>query len=93
VEGDDVAEGAVYRDAEGDVPLSRRPKEVLEFREGNVVVKLATGPDDRAHEVARTTWTDVGGHVVFHFDAADARGATTYEIVERSPDRLVIERR
>ena len=93
VDGDDVAAGAVYRDEAGDVPLSRRPKELLEFLAGNVVVKHATGPDDRAREVDRATWTEEGGRIVFEFSHPDAGGATRYEIVERAPERLVIERR
>jgi hypothetical protein len=92
VDGDDVAQGAVYRDAEGDVPLSRRPKELLEFADDGTVRKLATGADDRAHEVARATWRDEGGHVVFHFPDADARGGNAYRIVEHQADRIVIHR-
>jgi hypothetical protein len=93
VDGDDVAAGAVYRDEAGDIPLSRRPRELLEFLAGNVVVKHATGADDRAREVDRTTWTESGDRIVFEFSHPDARGATRYEIVERSADRLVVERR
>jgi hypothetical protein len=93
VDGDDVDGGAVYRDAEGDIAPSRRPKELLEFLAGNVVVKHATGPDDRAREVDRTTWAEDGGHIVFRFSTPDARGATRYQIVGRTPDHLVIERR
>jgi hypothetical protein len=92
VDGDDVAAGAVYRDADGDIPLSRRPKELLEFLADNVVVKHATGADDRAREVDRTTWSEEGGRIVFRFSGQDARGATRYEVVERTEDRLVIER-
>jgi len=86
VDGDDTAAGAVFRDETGDVPLSRRPRELLVFDANGTVRKLATGPDDRAQEVGRTTWRDDGGRVRFRFDA------TTYEIVEQSPDRLVIRR-
>lgn len=93
VDGDDVDAGAVYRDESGDIPLSRRPRELLEFLPGNVVVKHATGADDRAHEVDRTTWTDDGGHIVFRFSSADAAGATRYEVVQQAADHLVIERR
>lgn len=92
VDGDDVAAGAVYRDESGDIPLSRRPKELLEFLADNVVVKHATGPDDRAREVERTTWTKEGDRIEFRFTNPDARGATRYVIVEQTADRLVIER-
>jgi hypothetical protein len=93
VEGDDVDAGAVYRDEDSDIPLSRRPRELLEFLPGNVVVKHVTGADDRAREVDRTTWTQDGGRIVFRFDSPDTRGATRYEIVQQAADHLVIERR
>jgi hypothetical protein len=92
VDGDDDARGAVFRDARSDLAPSRRPKEYLEFTDDNVVRRLATGPDDRAREVDRTTWTDEDGHVVFRFDTPDARGASEYQIVESAPDRLIIRR-
>jgi hypothetical protein len=93
VDGDDDARGAVFRDAKSDLPLSRRPKEFLEFSGDGIVRLLATGPDDRAHEVDRTTWSDKGGNVVFRFDTPDARGASEYQVVESAPDRLVIRRK
>lgn len=94
VDGDDAPGGdAVFRDAAGDVPLSRRPKEFLEFGDDGSVRKLATGPDDRAHEVDRTTWSHDGGHVVFRFGAPNAKDTTEYRVVERSGDRMVVRRR
>jgi hypothetical protein len=96
VDGDDTPGGAVYHDAEGDVPLSRRPKEFLEFSDDGTVRKLATGADDRAHEVDHTTWTEEGGHVVFRFaapSAKGAKGASEYQIVEQGTGRLVIRRK
>jgi hypothetical protein len=92
VDGDDADRGPIYRDAHGDIPLSRRPKEFLEFTEDGTVRRLATGPDDRAHEVDRTTWNDEGEHVAFRFAAGDAKRATEYRIVEQSPDRLIVHR-
>ena len=90
---DDAARGAIYRDAAGDVPLSRRPKEFLEFSDDGTVRLLKSGADDRAQEVERTTWRDEGDHVVFHFDAADSSGRKEYRVVEAAPERLVIQRR
>jgi hypothetical protein len=90
VDGDDTTEGAVFRDAAGDIPLSRRPKEYLEFSDDGTVRRLATGADDRAHEVDRTTWWAVDGHVVFRFETADAHGRHAYRIVEQGAGRLVI---
>ncbi|MDQ6926312.1 MAG: hypothetical protein M3154_08755 [Candidatus Eremiobacteraeota bacterium] len=93
VDGDDVAAGAVYHNAESDLPLSRRPKEYLEFSADGTVRKLATGADDRAHEIDRATWSEDAGHVAFRFGKDGAPGATEYHIMERAPDRLVIRRR
>jgi hypothetical protein len=94
VEGDDAerGEGAFFRDADGDIPLSRRPKEFLEFSDDGTVRKLVTGPDDRAREVDRTNWREDGGQVVFRFAAPQAKGGGEYRIVEQQADRLVIRR-
>jgi hypothetical protein len=91
VDGDDADHGAIYHDAEGDVPLSRRPKEFLEFGDDGTVRRLATGPDDRALEVDRTSWSDKSGHVAFAFKDGGGR-ATDYRVVEQSPDRLIVHR-
>jgi hypothetical protein len=88
VEGDDDARGALFRAAGGDIPLSRRPREVLEFDADGGVRLSRTGPDDRAREVARGACD--GDRITL--DAPDARGATEYRVVERSDDRLVIRR-
>ena len=93
VDGDDAAHGPIYRDAEGDVPLSRRPKEFLEFGDDGTVKRFASGADDRAHEVDRTTWSDDDGHVTFRFAAGDTKRATEYRVVEQSPDRIIVERK
>jgi hypothetical protein len=92
VDGDDTAQGAVFRDAAGDIPLSRRPKECLEFSDDGTVRRLATGADDRAHEVDRTSWRNVDGHVVFRFETADAHGRHDYRVVEQGAGRLVIRK-
>jgi hypothetical protein len=86
VDGDDTAHGAVFRDAAGDIPLSRRPKEYLEFSDDGTVRKLETGADDRAHEVDRAKWREEGGHVVFHLP----KSASEHQVVEQGLDRLVI---
>ncbi len=92
VDGDDTGDGAVFRDADGDIPLSRRPKEFLEFNDDGTVRRLATGADDRAHEIDRTRWSDQGGHITFQFDAPDANGRRTYHVVDHGADRLVVKR-
>ena len=90
VHGDDSEGGAVFRDASGDVPLSRRPKELLEFSDDGTVKKLATGADDRAHEVDRTPWSHKDGKVVFRFGDENQRGAE-HHVVEQSADKLIIK--
>ena len=92
VDGDDAEGGAVFRDSAGDLPLSRRPKEILEFGGDGTVRRLATGADDRAREVDRTKWRHEDGHVVFTFDAADAHGRRRYHVVEHGTDQIVVRR-
>jgi hypothetical protein len=92
VEGDDAAEGAVFRDADGEIPLSRRPKEILEFSDDGTVRLLASGPDDRGREVGRANWREEGGDVVFRLDAPDARGARHYRVIEQGLDRIIVSR-
>ncbi len=82
---EDTADGAVYRPDDEHVPLSRKPRNWLEFRKDGSAKLFAPGPDDRPVEQA-TTWRDAG--------AAQRRDATPaaseLEIVEQSPSRLVI---
>ncbi|MEP6763599.1 MAG: hypothetical protein ABJB66_04765 [Gemmatimonadaceae bacterium] len=92
VEGDDTDAGAVYHNAEKNTAPSRRPKDYLEFAEDGTVKKLATGADDRAHEVDSARWSKDDPTVSFRFSSADARGATNYRVVEHSADRIVIHR-
>jgi len=92
VPDEDDEGGKVYRDASGDIPPSRRPKEYLEFSDDGTVRKLATGADDRAHEVDRTTWSQKDGKVVFRFGAVENRGGEEHRIVEQTPDRIVIRK-
>jgi hypothetical protein len=92
VDGDDTEHGAVFRDAGGDVPLSRRPKEFLEFSDDGTVRRFATGGDDRSQEMDRTKWSDEGGRVSFHFDTPDAHGRRSYHVVDHGADRLIVRR-
>lgn len=92
VPGEEEEGGSVYRDASGDIPPSRRPKEYLEFSDDGTVRKLATGADDRAHEVDRTTWSHKDGKVVFSFGAANDRGGEEHQIVEQAPDKIIVRK-
>ncbi|MEP6781191.1 MAG: hypothetical protein ABJC26_14945 [Gemmatimonadaceae bacterium] len=92
VDGDDTEAGAVYHNAEANVAPSRRPKEYLEFADDGTVKKLATGADDRAHEVESARWSKDDPTAAFKFASADARGATSYHVVEQGDDRIVVHR-
>jgi hypothetical protein len=92
VDGDDAEDGAVFRDADGEIPLSRRPKEILEFSSDGTVRLLASGPDDRAREIGRTAWREEGGHVAFRFNLPDGRGARDYRVIDQGPDRIIVSR-
>ena len=93
VDGDDTEKGAVYHDESGNVPLSRRPREYLEFGDDGTVKQLITGADDRAKLVANTSWDTHAVEISFQFSTPDQRGATDYRIVEESTNRIVVSRR
>jgi len=85
---EDTAEGAVFRAEDGDIPLSRRPRQRLELgRDGSARLYLP-GPDDRLVEQS-ATWTDEGGALVVRA----RQGGAEARIVERSPGRLVVRLR
>ncbi len=92
VDGDDTNAGAVYHDAEANVAPSRRPKEYLEFGSDGTVTKLATGADDRAHEVDSARWDRNASNITFKFATADARGACEYHVVEQNSNRIIVRR-
>ena len=92
VDGDDTEGGAIYHSADELIAPSRRPKEYLEFADDGTVKNLATGADDRAHEVASAHWSKDDPKVVFRFAQPDARGATQYRVVEQSANRIVVHR-
>jgi hypothetical protein len=80
---EDTAEGAVYRPADGNIPLSRRTREQLQIGADGRATLFVAGPDDRL--VARPAiWRDQ--------DDADApeSGGAEVRIVNRSPQRLVV---
>ena len=86
---EDTERGAVYRPAESDIPLSRRPREWLELsRDGSARV-LLPGPDDRLREQAAAWHEEAGDVVVRTTGAGDSR---EYRVVQCSNDRLVVRR-
>ena len=87
VHEEDTAEGAVYRPADSDIPLSRRPREQLELdRDGSARVSTG-GADDRLSS-RKVTWNEVKDTIVVR----DRRGEEL-QIVEASPERIIARRR
>lgn len=83
---EDTAEGAVYRPRGSKLPLSRRPRERLELDADGTARIFVQGPDDRyVEQPAR--WHDEDGVVVVRA----REGGTVLRIVDRSPDRLVVQ--
>lgn len=85
---EDTAEGAVYRPDDVHIPLSRRPRERLELRPDGSAAIFVGGPDDRPVEQP-ATWDEQGDALVVR----SPHGPTELRIVERSPTRLVVQRR
>jgi hypothetical protein len=88
---EDTPDGAVYRPADDNIPLSRRPRERLTLADDGTARVSMPGPDDRLTDQP-ATWTADGDTLVVR---TTARGAAPREIVivERSPKRLVVRRR
>jgi hypothetical protein len=83
---EDTAEGAVYRPEDGDIPLSRRPRERFELDADGSARLFVQGPDDRYVE-QKATWREEGGAMVIRA----RQGGTELRIVERSPTKLVVK--
>jgi hypothetical protein len=83
---EDTAAGAVFRPEDADVPLSRRPRERIEFRTGGAATIWKGGPDDRPAPIA-ARWTQEGDELVVR----DTGGAVRLRVVEHSPDRLLVK--
>jgi hypothetical protein len=83
---EDTAEGAVYRAEDDAIPLSRRPRERLEFRPDGSARLLVPGPDDRLVE-EKATWSDEDGALV----VGAREGGTEVRVLDRSPKRLVVK--
>ena len=84
---EDTPGAHVYRQATGDVPLSRRPREAFELHRDGTARIFTGGPDDRA--IAHgATWKKTPAGIVV---AADADG-DTFRIVEQGDARLIVRR-
>ena len=80
---EDDAEGMVYRPADADLPLSRRPRAGLALFPDGTAHLLVPGPDDRPRP-RDAAWRDEAGEVVIATPEGD------YRVVAWSPDRLVL---
>ena len=82
---EDDAAGAVFRPEQGDIPLSRRPRERFELRPDGTASWFTGGADDRF--VERTgRWAEEGGRIVIRVG-----GDVRLTICEWSPDRVVAQ--
>lgn len=81
----DSKAGAVFRRADTDIPLSRRPRERVELHEDGRAVLLTAGGDDR-YVPQPAQWTREDGEIVVR----DSRGRVHMRIVEEFPERLVV---
>jgi hypothetical protein len=79
---EDTAEGAVYRPEDADIPLSRRPRERLVLGADGRATLFNSGPDDRLIPRPASWREGVEGKA--------AEGGADVQIIERSPDRLVV---
>jgi hypothetical protein len=81
----DTADGAVFRPVDGDIPLSRRPRERVELRPDGSAVLLMAGGDDR-YVPQPGRWCEEGGEIVVR----DGGDGVRMRIVGQSPGRLVV---
>jgi hypothetical protein len=83
---EDSAAGAVFKPENADIPLSRRPRERVEFKSGGAATIWKSGPDDRPAPIA-ARWTEEGDGLV----VSDSGGTVRLRVVEQSPDRLLVK--
>ncbi len=83
---EDSAKGAVYRPEDETIPLSRRPRERIEFRRDGTASLFMPGPDDRSVEQP-ASWGEERGTLMIR--ARD--GGAEWRVVGRSSARLVIQ--
>jgi hypothetical protein len=85
VNEEDTADGRVFKPEDGDIPLSRRPRDRFELGPGGTAALMTPGPNDRyIRHPAR--WAEEDGVVVVR----DAGGKVRYRIIEQSADRLLV---
>jgi hypothetical protein len=76
----------VFRPETADIPLSRRPRERVEFRSGGAATIWKGGPDDRPAPIA-ARWIQESDDLVVR----DSGGGVRLRVIEQSPDRLLVK--
>ena len=82
----DTAAGAVFKPEDADIPLSRRPREQIEFRSGGVATLWTGGADDRLAPIS-ARWTQEDDGLVVR----DGDGTVRLRVLEQSADRLLVK--
>jgi hypothetical protein len=89
---EDTPEGEVYRPADDDVPLSRRPRRQLAFDEGGVARVSLPWPDDRLVDMTGS-WSREGDEYVLRFGSTRGDGNEhVLQLSLRSATRLLVRR-
>jgi hypothetical protein len=83
---EDTAEGAVYRPEDGDIPLSRRPRERIAFDpDGRAHLFLQT--DDDRYGAQPALWREEGDTIAIR----SVDGGVMFRVVDQSPMRLLLK--
>ncbi len=82
---EDGASGALYRPADDNIPLSRRPRDQFELDADGTAHVYVGGADDRA-VASSAAWRDDNGVIVI----TPHKGTRTLRIVQQARDRLVV---
>lgn len=88
---EDTAEGLVFRPADADIPLSRRPRLRLSFSRDGSARTLLPGPDDRPVETP-ATWQVEGDGLLVRTGPEAGRAQKELRVVRRSKGRLIVRR-
>ena len=83
---EDTAAGAVFKPEDADIPLSRRPREQIEFRSGGAATLWTGGADDRPAAIS-ARWTQGDDGLVVR----DSDGTVRLRVLEQSADRLLVK--
>jgi hypothetical protein len=88
---EDTATGAVYRPDDDSTPLSRRPREVLEFEADGTARFIVTDAADRP-AARQARWHEERGAVIVDVPGGKGREAQRLTIHVLSKDRIVVDR-